>query len=90
MSYGTKYSRMDQVKFMEDSLHQNFTWSILEYFVPDVCSIYILCPRVRNYVFKVNNSHTRTRHQTDDVFIVNFEHILLLVSIINFERVNAG
>ena len=27
----TKYSRMDQVKFVEDSL----TWSILEYFVPN-------------------------------------------------------
>ena len=31
--YGTKYSRMDQVKFVEDSLN-NFTWSIFEYLVP--------------------------------------------------------
>ena len=29
----TKYSRMDQVKFVEDSL--SFTWSILEYFAPN-------------------------------------------------------
>ena len=33
--YGTKYSRMDQVKFVEDSPSSiNFTWYILEYFVP--------------------------------------------------------
>ena len=29
--YRTKYSRMDQVRFVEDI---NFIWSILEYFVP--------------------------------------------------------
>ena len=28
LSFGTKYSRLDQVKFVKD-----FTWSILEYFV---------------------------------------------------------
>ena len=32
----TKYSRVDRVKFVEDSLLKNFTWSIPEYFVPDV------------------------------------------------------
>ena len=30
---GTKYSRMNQVKFVEDSLGKKFIWSILEYFV---------------------------------------------------------
>ena len=39
---GTKYSRMGHVKFVEDSLQifqrlssTNFTWSILEHFVPN-------------------------------------------------------
>ena len=45
--YGTKYSKIDQLKYVEDSLKQiicvqlfqrlssaNFTWSILGYFVP--------------------------------------------------------
>ena len=32
---GTKYSRVDQVKFVEDCLYKNFTCSILEYFVPN-------------------------------------------------------
>ena len=31
--FGTKYSRMDQVEFVEYSLLKNFTWSILEYFI---------------------------------------------------------
>ena len=55
VSNGTKYSRMEQIKFMDDSLWKiwrvlladhtpsnvwrlsstNFTWSILEYFVPN-------------------------------------------------------
>ena len=44
---GTKYSRMNKVKFVEDILsislqilkrlsYTDFTWSILEYFVPNV------------------------------------------------------
>ena len=35
-SFETKYSRMDQVKFVETVFKKftNFTWSILEYFVP--------------------------------------------------------
>ena len=32
--YRSRYSRMDQVKFVEDSLLKNFTWSILEYLDP--------------------------------------------------------
>ena len=32
-TFGTKYSGMDQVKFMEDSLLKNFTWTF-----------WILCP----------------------------------------------
>ena len=32
--YWSRYSRMDQVKFVEDSLLKNFTWSILEYLDP--------------------------------------------------------
>ena len=33
--FGTKYSGMDQVKFALGRLSSaNFTWSILEYFVP--------------------------------------------------------
>ena len=31
----TNYSRLDQVKLVEDSLLKNFTWFILEYFAPD-------------------------------------------------------
>ena len=36
-------------------------------------------------MLKVNNKDTRT-----GVFIVNFEHISYLVSIVNFEQANAG
>ena len=36
----SSYSRIEQVKFVEDSLKKNLkgsgTWSILEYFIPDV------------------------------------------------------
>ena len=33
---GTEYSKMDQVKFVEGRQPlKNFTWSILEYFVPN-------------------------------------------------------
>ena len=32
LRFETKYSRMDQVKFVEDLSFTNFTWSILEYF----------------------------------------------------------
>ena len=32
---GTKYSRMDQVKFFKRLSSKNFTWSILQYFVPN-------------------------------------------------------
>ena len=32
--YVTKYSRMDQVKFVEDRFQTNSTLTILEYFVP--------------------------------------------------------
>ena len=42
-TYGPKYSRVDQVKFVEDRFYlkqilqkKNFTWSILEYFAPYV------------------------------------------------------
>ena len=35
---GTKYSRMDPVKFVEQFL-KNLTWSILEYFVPNEYSL---------------------------------------------------
>ena len=31
--YGTKYSRMDEVKSVEDSLLKSFTWPIHEYIV---------------------------------------------------------
>ena len=33
-TFETKFSRMDQVKFVED-----FAWSILEYFVPSINEI---------------------------------------------------
>ena len=33
---GIRYSRMDQVKFVKDSLYKNLTWSILEYLDPNV------------------------------------------------------
>ena len=37
---GRKYSRMDQVKFVERQPLKNFTWSILEYFaLNQVCRI---------------------------------------------------
>ena len=43
--YATKYSRMDQVKFVEDSLSStNFIWSILEYFVPYGGETQVLTP----------------------------------------------
>ena len=39
MTYGSKYSRTDQVKFLEDNLlkavFHNFTWSILEHLDPE-------------------------------------------------------
>ena len=51
--YGTKYSRMDQEKCMEDRLSStNFTWSIREYFVvllfrsfafSNICFLFPLC-----------------------------------------------
>ena len=61
---------------------------------------------VGNYMFRVNNRSTRTRCEVcskltiktperchcrrSGVFIVNLEHISHLVSIVNFEQVNAG
>ena len=59
-----------------------------------------------NNMFKVNKRNTRTRCEIcskltikipeqrqcrgSGIFIVNFEHISHLVSIVNFEQVNAG
>ena len=40
--YGSRYSRMDKVKFVKDSLSKNFTWSIIDYFVPYLQEV-ILC-----------------------------------------------
>ena len=66
-TFEAKYARMDQVKFVEDSLKNqtlsrpypfkffkgsptNFTWSILEYFVPfsQLLPIYQICVAKRN------------------------------------------
>ena len=42
-TYGSRYSRMDQVKFVEDRLSAaNFTWSILEYFVPHATLVMLM------------------------------------------------
>ena len=41
------------------------------------------------YMFKVNNRNTRTRCKICSK-LNNFEHISHLVSIVNFEQVNAG
>ena len=45
-------------------------------------------------MFKVNNKDTTPRHwRHSGVFIVNFEHVshlVLVVSIVNFEQVNAS
>ena len=41
-------------------------------------------------MFKVNIKDTRRHWRHSGVFIVNFEHISHLVSIAEFEQVNAG
>ena len=41
-------------------------------------------------MFKVNIKDTRRHWRHSGVFIVNFEHISHLVSIAEFEHVNAG
>ena len=39
---GTKYSRMDQVKFVEENPLKIFSWSILKYFVSSVtCNLHL-------------------------------------------------
>ena len=44
-----------------------------------------------NYMLKVNNRNTRTRHwRRSDVFIVKFEHEIWSVSIVDFEQVIPG